>query len=85
MGEIQKEVVEHLSEIRRSHRGICERSRQHRLLDCSGRQNLMAEIQRYQRRLRRKFTVREDRFRGFRIALLEYQAQSTRHKVKNRR
>ena len=77
--------MEHLSEIRRSHWGICGRSHEHCLLDFSGRQNLMAEVQRYQRRLRGKFTVREDRFRGFRIALFEYQAQSTRHKVKNRR
>ena len=74
MGEKNKKVVEHLSEIDRRRRGILrERSFQQRLLDLSCRQDLMGEIERDQGSLVRKRPVREDRFCGFGIALLNRQ------------
>lgn len=78
MGEVQEEVMEHLAQIFRSHRWLCEaRSCQQRLLDFSCRQDLMSEVQRYQGYLSRKCTVREDGFCSFGIALLEHQIRST--------
>ena len=72
MGEKQEEVMKHLAQILRRHRRLREaRPCQQRLLDLSRRQDLMGEIQRYQRRLRRKCAVGKDGFRGFGIALLE--------------
>lgn len=41
----------------------------------------MGEIQRYQRCLRGEFTVREDRFSGLRVALLECQARAARLQI----
>ena len=77
MGEEQEEVMKHLAQILRRNRRLREaRPPQQRPLDLPRRQDLMGEIQRYERRLRRKRTVREDGFRGFGITLLIEQSAS---------
>lgn len=61
MGEKQEEIMKHLAQIGRRYRCPCEACpSQQRLLNIPRRQDLMCEVQRYQRRLSRKRTVRED-------------------------
>ena len=70
MGEEHEEVVEHLAQVLRRRRCFREaRPLEQGLLDLPRRQDLMGEVQRYQRRFGSERTVREDRFRSLGVTL----------------